>query len=326
MKSLTEDIKTQSFKNAYLLYGEETYLLRQYAKMLQNALVSPDDKINLSKMEGKSTDVNQLIGTAQTMPFFAEHRCIVVSDSGFFKKSSEELAAYIEEIPESTVLLFLEQDVDKRSKLFKQVQKWGRVVEFGRQKEAVLMKWALARLQKEQKKITRSVMELFLSKTGNDMEVIDRELEKLLCYTMDKEVIEAEDVEAICANQVSGKIFAMVDAIAAKQQKKALELYYELLLMRERPMYILASLSRQFRTLLHLKELSQNGFDYKYMAECERIPEFAVRKYMGQARQFTKKELHAAVEDCAKAQESFVSGKMEEQLAVELLLVKYSAA
>ena len=67
-------------------------------------------------------------------------------------------------------------------------------------------------------------MELFLSKTGNDMELITQELEKLLCYTMEKDIIEAEDVEAICANQISGKIFDMVEAIGRKESKRATDL------------------------------------------------------------------------------------------------------
>lgn len=75
--------------------------------------------------------------------------------------------------------------------MYKQVKKHGSVVEFKRQTDAVLMQWILGTLKKENKKITRSVMELFLSKTGNDMELITQELEKLLCYTMEKDIIEA---------------------------------------------------------------------------------------------------------------------------------------
>ena len=109
-------------------------------------------------------------------------------------------------IAETTVFVFEEEDVDKRSKMYKAVKNAGRAVEFARQKDALLVPWILGRLKRENKKITQSVMQLFLEKTGNDMENIDRELEKLFCYTLGKEVISAEDVEAVCTVQTTGRI------------------------------------------------------------------------------------------------------------------------
>lgn len=67
------------------------------------------------------------------------------------------------------------------------------------------------------------------------MENIDKELEKLLCYCMDKDVIELSDVEAVTTEQITNKVFEMVDAIASHKQKRALELYYDLLALKEPP-------------------------------------------------------------------------------------------
>lgn len=325
MKTIIEDIKTGQFKNVYLLYGEETYLIRQYRDKLKDVLTVPGDTMNASFFSGKDVNPKELIDLAETMPFFAERRCIFVDGSGFFKKSTEELAAYMEEIPATACFVFTEQEVDKRGKLYKQVKKYGRVVEFRRQPESVLIQWVLGRLNREGKKITRSVMELFLSRTGNDMELIGQELEKLICYTMEKEVIEEADVEAVCSNQISGKIFEMVDAIAGKQQKHALDLYYDLLMLKEPPMRILFLVTRQFQILMQLKEMTEKGFDYKYMAGKAGVPEFAVRKYIGQARKFTFRQLEAAVRDGVRAEENVKTGKMNDQLSVELFLMTYSS-
>lgn len=325
MKTIIEDIKTGQFKNVYLLYGEEAYLIRQYRDKLKDALTVQGDTMNVSFFSGKDVNPKELIDLSETMPFFAERRCIFVDGSGFFKKSTEELAAYIEEIPATSCFVFTEQEVDKRGKLYKQVKKCGRAVEFRRQPENVLMQWILGRLNREGKKITRSVMELFLSRTGNDMELIEQELEKLLCYTLEKDVIEGADVEAVCANQVSGKIFEMVDAIAGKQQKRALDLYYDLLMLKEPPMRILFLVTRQFQILMQLKEMTEKGFDYKYMAGKAGVPEFAVRKYIGQARKFTFRQLETAVRDGVRAEEDVKTGKMNDQLSVELFLMTYSS-
>lgn len=325
MKTIIEDIKTRQFKHVYLLYGEETYLLHQYRDKLRDALSDGDDTMNTAFFWGKAIDPKQLIDLAETMPFFADHRCIFIDGSGFFKKAPEELVSYMKEIPESTYFVFAETEVDKRNKLFKQVKKIGRAVEFQRQKENVLMQWILGRLKKEGKKITRPVMELFLSKTGDDMEVIDRELEKLLCYCMDQDVIGAEDVEAVCVNPVSNRIFEMVDAIAGKQQRRALELYDDLLMLKEAPMRILFLVTRQFQILMQLKELADRGFDYRDMAEKAGVPEFAVRKYVGQARRFSAGQLRAAVQDGVQTEEEIKTGQITDRLAVELYIIRYSS-
>jgi len=262
-----------------------------------------------------------LIDLSETLPFFAERRVILVENSGFFKKSTEDLAAYMAELPETSYFVFVEEEVDKRGKMYKQVKKYGSVVEFKRQTDAVLMQWILGTLKKENKKITRSVMELFLSKTGNDMELITQELEKLLCYTLEKDVIEAEDVEAICANQISGKIFDMVDAIGRKEQKKALDLYYDLLMLKEPAMRILFLITRHFQILMQLREMAGGGFDYKSMASKAGVPEFAVRKYTGQARAFESWRLEEIVRECVQTEENIKTGQMGDQLAVELLII-----
>ncbi|MCD8152167.1 MAG: DNA polymerase III subunit delta [Clostridiales bacterium] len=325
MKTILEDIKTGQFKRIYLLYGEETYLLRQYRDRLKNALSNPENTMNTSFFSGKDIDPAKLIDLSETLPFFAERRCIFVGQSGFFKKSPEALTAYVEEIPETTCFVFTETEVDRRSKLYKQVKKYGRAAEFQRQREDVLIQWILGRLKKEGKKITCPVMEQFLGRTGNDMELIDRELEKLLSYTMDREVIGAEDVDAVCIAPVSSKIFEMVDAIAGKQQKRALELYNDLLTLKESPMRILFLVTRQFQNLMQLKELTEKGYDYKYMAEKVGVPEFAVRKYIGQARKFTAAQLLEAVRSGVQAEEDIKTGQIAERLAVELFLIRYSA-
>ena len=321
MKTLQEDLKTGNFKHIYLLYGEEAYLVRQYRDRLRDSLCVEGDTMNTSVFSGKDIRPASLIDLSETMPFFAERRVIFVENSGFFKKSPEDLAAYLGELPETTYFIFVEEEVDKRGKMYKQVKKFGSVVEFKRQTDAVLMQWILGKLKKENKRITRPVMELFLDKTGTDMELITQELEKLLCYTMEKDVIEAADVEAICANQINGKIFDMVDAIGRKEQKKALDLYYDLLMLKEPAMRILYLVTRHFQILMQLRDMTGKGFDNKQMAAKAGVPEFAVRKYLGQAKSFSLAQLEEIVRASVQTDENIKIGQMADQLAVELLII-----
>lgn len=288
MKSIDEDIKNGTFQKVYLLYGEEAYLKKQYKNKLKQALAKPDDTMNAAFYEGKDVNPGEIIDLAETMPFFADRRLIMLENSGVFKNASEDLAAYMKEIAETTCFVFVEEEVDKRSKMYKAVKDAGRIVEFARQTDAVLTQWILGKLKREDKKITQPVLQLFLSKTGNDMENIEKELEKLFCYTMGQEVITAEHVEAVCVTQTTGKIFDMVNAIAEKKQKQALDLYYDLLALKEPPMRILFLIARQFNILLQVKELSSRGHDNKFIASKAGIPEFTVRRNQAQARSFRK--------------------------------------
>ena len=281
--------------------------------------------MNISVFQGKDIRPGEIIDLAQTMPFFADRRVILIENSGIFKNGCEELAEYMKSIASTVCFVFVEDEVDKRSKMFKNVKAAGRVVEFTRQKEQILTQWILSRLKKEGKKITQAVMQQFLDMVGTDMEHIDKELEKLLCYCMEKEVIEADDVKAVCVEQVTNKIFDMINAIADKNQKKALDLYYDLLALKEPPMRILFLIARQFRILLQVKELSGKGYDNKFIASKAGVPEFAVRKNQGQAKSFKKKQLYQAVAECVELEEAVKTGNMNERMAVELLIVKYSA-
>ena len=181
MKMLMEDIKNRQFKRVYLLTGEEVYLKNQYRKKLREALLDPEDTMNVSVYEGKGINPREIIDLAETMPFFAERRVILIEDSGFAKNACPELADYIPEIPESACVIFSESEVDKRGRVYKAIKNTGRVVEFKRQDERTLSRWVLGILKKEGKNITEETMRTFLGRTGSDMEHIDRELEKLLC-------------------------------------------------------------------------------------------------------------------------------------------------
>ena len=325
MKTIDNDIKMRQLKNVYLLYGMEDYLKRQYRDKLKHALVEPDDTMNFSAYEGKDINPKELIDLSETLPFFKEKRMILVENSGFFKNSCDDLAEYMSQVPESTCFVFVEEEVDKRSKLFKAASRAGSAVEFETPKEDMLVRWILGRIQREGKKITQSVMQLFLSKTGSDMENIDKELEKLICYTLDKTEISAADVEAICTGQTENKIFEMIDAISAKNQKKALDLYYDLLALKEAPMRILFLIARQFQNLLLIKSMSAKGYPAVSIAKTAGMPSFAVQKNLRQAGAFKINQLKEAIEDCGQAEEDVKTGRMADQLAVELLIVKYSA-
>lgn len=325
MKSLQEDIKNQDFKKAYLFCGEEAYLKQQYKHRMKAALLPEDDSMNFSLFEGKKTEPKSVIDLAETMPFFADRRVIMLEDTGFFKSQCTDLPEYMAELPDYLCMIFVEDEVDKRSRMYKAVKKYGRVVEFAKQDSQTLIRWVLNMMKREGKKITQGDMELFLTKTGTDMGNIEKELEKLLCYTMGRDVITAGDIEAVCTTQITNHIFDMIKAVTEKRQKRALDLYYDLLSLKEPPMRILFLLARQFNLIMQVKELYKEGYDQSAIAKRTGLQPFVVRNYAGYANRYSTEDLRATVEECVQTEAKVKTGYMNDVMSVELLLVKFSS-
>ncbi len=324
MNIINDDIKSGNFKTCYLIYGPEEYLKLQNKDNLLKALVSDGDTMNFSAFKGNDINSREIIDLADTLPFLAERRVILIEDSGFFKSSDEDMSEYLKSIPESTCLIFVESEVDKRSKTYKALVKAGGECNCETPNEQMLTTWILSKIKKEGKNISGNTMNLFLSMTGMDMTRISSELEKLLSYTLHKDVIESEDVLEVVSGQINNHIFDMVESIGNKNQKKALELYYELLALREAPMKILSLITRQFRLIWEINDLASHGEREASIAKIEGIPGFAVRKYIAMAKNFSKKELISGMEEGLNLEEEFKTGRINDKVAVEIFITKYS--
>ena len=325
MKNIKEHIRLNQFKPVYLLYGTETYLKKLYKDKLKAAILGDSDDMNYSYFEGKGVDTSKIIEISDTLPFFSEKRLILIENSGLFK-SQNNLADYIKSIPDTTHIIFVETEIDKRNRLFKAVKDVGTISEMNGMDEANLKLWIASLLNKDNKKITGESILYLLSKTGTDMENIQNEIEKLICYAYEREVITMEDIDAVCTTQISGKIFQMIDAIGSRKQNQALELYYDLLSLKEKPMSILFLITRQFNILMQVKNLSAQGFNNTIISQKTGLMPFTISKYISQSKNFTTEVLKDALRNCVDVEELIKTGRLIDKMGVELLIVKYSAA
>lgn len=324
MKRVLEHIKEHNYKNLYLFYGKEKYLAAQTRDKLKEALIPAGDTMNYSYFEGKKTDLPEILELMQTMPFFHDHRLLVLDQTELGKKSSDDFLNALKEIPETTILLIIEDEVDKRSKIYKYISKQGCAVSFETPKEKELILWIAQMLKKEQKKMTQKDIQLFLYKTGHDMFTIKNELEKLTAYTKGREVIGADDLEALTTSQTTNQIFVMLEAIAKKQRDTVLRLYYDLIELKESPFGILALLVRQCNQLLQTQSLLEAGKSQGEMAKELKVPPFVAGKLKQQVRLFKREDLYAMLQKCAATDEGIKTGKITDRIGVELLLVEFS--
>lgn len=321
MASLENEIKNKSFSRFHLIYGQERYMVRYYKNTLINHLSNPDDEMNRTFFKNEDIDGAQIAEAAQVLPFFAERRVLIVEDSKFFAKSND-FNQYLDSFPETTYLIFVERDVDKRNKLYKWFQKNGCVTECTKQQERMLKQWVAGYLKKAGKTISTSVVELLIERVGTEMEVLSNELEKLIGYVGERQQIQQEDIEKISSGITVSKIFDMIDAVATKQKKKALTLYDDLLMNKESPMSILYLFSRHINILLQMKECFQLGMNKNEIAGKCGVPPFTVAKYSRQSEMFKRSELLQMLKNRVECEELVKTGRLSEQISVEMFLIQ----
>ena len=327
MKKLENDIKNKNFERVYLFFGDEDYLKKTYTDKLRKVIVSDGaEMMNLDIFQGKKPDSKKISDSCETLPFMNDLRLVIVKDSELFvqgsREDSEKVAEYIKNIPESSVLLFVEDKVDKRGKLYKSVSKNGYCMECKIPSEKEMCLWIEKKASEKGLVIKKDIVLYFLRSINTGMESALSELEKLADYVGKGEVLK-KDVDDICTKSLEVKIFDMVAAIGNKQLKDALDIYNNMLLMKESPIMILAMIARQFRIILQSKYLSEKGFYNTDIAKKINQREFVVSQCLSQAKNFRKKELFNALEDCLECDVSIKTGKIQDRLAVEMIIMKY---
>lgn len=321
MGSLNEDLKNNIIHNAYLFCGEEDYLKSHYKKRFTEMIAAGND-MNVETFEGNKVEVGDIIDAASTAPFFAEHKLIILDGTGLFSEKGKPLADFMKSMPESTVLMFIEDDVKKTTALYKVIKEIGSITEFKREGEKSLIGFAKNIFKQNKIKITEKDATYLVNNVGDDMELLSREVEKLISYCLDRKEVTAADIDEICTKQLSVKIFDMMDYMSVKDKAKTLDEFYKLIADKEPPARILGMIARQFDILLLIKDLMGRGMSKSEIMNATGMSEFVVRKSMGQCRHFSIRNLVDGFYASVKAEEDFKSGLiLDEVLAIELLIV-----
>ena len=325
-RQLNADIKEGKFFGSYLFYGEEAYLRLQNRDKILSALGADPGSMNFNRYEGDNISAGEVIDIAETMPFLAERRVILIQNSGFFKDGSPELSDYLKNASETTVFVFVEKDVDRRKDIYKALSKTGFEMECTPLDIDTLGKWIDSRLSADKKHMSPRTRAVFIDRVGTDMSNIVSEIEKLICYCMDRDEITEKDVEAVCANYLTSRIFSMTDAISEGNQKKAMDLYYDLLALKEPPAKILSLITRQFNLMLQVKEMTDARKSSSEIASAVKLQPFLVGKYQTWARKYSFERLRSNLELCASNDAAVKQGKLDYNISVEMVIIGCTAA
>src|SRR5919107_1281614 len=149
-EELWRRLKAGKVEPLYLLFGPEDYLRDAAARVVADAALkdSPLREFNESGYSLASVDVQQAIAAAEQMPMMGGRRVVRVTDFGRLREADEEaLVRYVTRPVETTTVIFVSGDLDKRRKLSKTLMEVCTSVEFAELKDAELAAWARERIK-----------------------------------------------------------------------------------------------------------------------------------------------------------------------------------
>lgn len=337
--AVLEQIKKGQVKPIYLLYGEETYFIRQIEQAVIKAVLAPDEMdMNLVTLDREPT-VNELMALIDTVPFMGGKNVIVVRGTSFFRqrksgsdeetatgdKADDRLLQLIATIPEYAHVIFSTMDkVDKRRKAFKMVEKYGVTVEVTHLKAKDVRGWLTLKLKEQNIKMANDAIEYFLGIVSMMSKVslgfLHNELEKIALYTADKSLIRQQDLVEIMSAIPEISVFAMIDAVTQKQVGKALQLIGEQLKAGEHPLKLISLLTRQVRMMWQAKDMAERGYSSREIADKLGLVPFIGEKMLKQSRNFRVETLKQATIALATADHDLKSGRANAMVLEEIII------
>lgn len=320
MAVINSSIKKGEFAKLYLLYGPERYLVNEYRDRLISALTGGENSLNFMRYAGSGVDTSEIISFCRELPFLADRRVVLVENSGLFKSSNEEFAKQLTEIEDTSVVVFVEMDVNAKFKLFKTLDKYGEVLEFVTPTEKMLVAWVAGMFSKAGVNVSETAVYAILEAASMDMNSVRNETEKLISYAADKGFVDSDDVSLLCSREADTKLYQMVECIVAGRKDRAAELYHDLLDNKEAVIKINAGIMSQLKTMMMIK-LSGGQSDDR-IAEMTGEPSWKVRKLKGACRRYTSSGLKQMVDRCVELDYRLKTGQATDVADMEVMIAQ----
>jgi DNA polymerase-3 subunit delta len=323
----------------HLFHGEDEFSLREELAALRSQLDDGMLASNTSPLDGRTLKPGELLGVCATVPFLGSHRLVVVEGllgrfesqrspgkrrEGRGSRESIEpwkaLPAALAEMPESTVLVFIDGELSAPNPLLRVLAPVAEVREFESLRQRAVPDWIRARADKMGLSISPRAVSLLAELVGNDLRTLSQELEKLGVYAGGRQ-IEEEDVRELVASAREASVLAMVDAVVEGRSGQAVRLLEQLRDEGASSIAALNLITRQYRNLILAKELMLAHLSPAEIGQRLGIKsDFPLRKVLEQSRRYSLPQLEAAFHRLLEADAAIKRGIYDEDLAVDILL------
>jgi DNA polymerase-3 subunit delta len=325
----------------YLFHGKDEYRRSQELAKMKAKLGDPTTvDLNTTMLDGRKVTLDELAFACDTVPFLSDRRLVIVTNlaarlerrSGDASSEPEEDAAflerleqYLEDLPDTARLVFLEdRKIGKGNPIFRLVSQTERGYEreFTPLRPGELPRWIATRAQEKGGRMEPGAIRVLATYVGNDLRLLDHEIEKLLTYVGDERPVAERDAQLLVSYAREADIFAMVDALGTRDTRQAMELMEKLLAEGQHPLYLLRMITRQFRILLQIKELLNRGTPAADVNALLHLHPYVAKKTMAQARNFSIPQLEKVYRRLLEVDTAVKTGELEDHLALNLFVAE----
>jgi len=324
----------------YVFHGEDEFSLHQELAALRSQLDAGGMLAsNISSLDGRTVKPADLLAVCATVPFLGSHRLVIVEGllgrfesgrsggrrrEGRGSRESIEpwkaLPVALAEMPESTVLVFVDGELSASNPLLRLLAPLAEAREFVPLRQRAVPDWVRARADKLGLSISPRAVALLAELVGNDLRTLSQELEKLGVYAEGRQV-EEEDVRELVTGAREASVLAMVDAVVEGRSGQAVRLLEQLRDEGASSIVALNMITRQYRNLVLAKELMLAHLTPTEIGQRLGIrSDFALRKVIEQSRRYSMPQLEAAFARLLEADAAIKRGIYDEDLAVDILL------
>ena len=324
----------------YILYGLDDFSLSQAVGKIKADLGDWEMlATSTTNLEGQHLTLSELRNKCGAAPFLSSHRLVIVNGllgrfevkqskprSGKGKSGNglgewEDLDSYIKQMPETTVIVLIDEEVKGSNPLLKKISPLAEVKTFPLLRGKDLKEWIRQRVKKEGGDITPQAVDLLAELIGGDLWAMDGEIRKLLLYNQARS-ISVDDVRQLVSHVQEASIFALVDAVAEGRTESAQRILHRLYDEGVAPTYILVMITRQFRLIAQARDLGKGLSRLQIQDRLGLKQSYVVDKTLSQAKLYDFEGVKRAYDKLLETDLAIKTGKYSDKLALELLVTE----
>lgn len=335
VENLEKELKQGKLNSIYLFYGEELYLLENAIKKIKKLF--GDLILGINYIQINETNINNLISDIETPAFGYDRKLIIIKNAGILKKTTKsnskssgeqqkKIASYIKDnidiINETTILIFIEEDISK-CELQKVIEENGIVCNFEKLKPTEIKKRIKNICNMYQVNIDEKTLQIFIETCGTDMQNLINEIRKLIEYAGKDGTITEESINKLATKEFDSVIFDLTDNLGKRNIKEALEILKGLIYNKEPVQKILITLYNHFKKIYLTKLALEYGKDIVETLRLKPNQTFLVSKYKKQSEYFKLNELRNILFELIELDNKYKAGKIDINIGLEAFLCAY---
>jgi len=321
-KDLEQSLKQGQIEPVYYLYGPETHLRNQAVKAISEAALTGTllREFNDSVFNLLTDDVRDAIAAAEQLPMMSARRVIRLERFAKLREADEEiLLRYLDRPVESSVVLFIGDDIDKRKKFGKKLLA-GAAYEFAPLKSNELPAWIRSHLKTRDTEIDQFAISKLVELVASDLLTLTNELDKLAAAALPSRRITSDLVAQLVRRSREHMNWDLTDSIVSHDRHKALRVLRNLLDDGAEPVLLTGVIAGTFRRMALAKEMLVRGASQGEIFSEVRVPPFKQRAYVSMLHQIDSHKMSGMIQRIAETDLAIKTSKATPRMQMEMLV------